>query len=173
MKAARSGRNAATMKPVLNEPVVSASHPNPRWAQAGKLQYVRTLGGHRRYRAADVEALLGGELAGVFEGGLKVVAVLDQRLPAARLAAPRADVVIQPEVLAQHLAALHQVAARVVGDHGVRHAMLRELPRGQQPLVAGPRLVDPHVDVRALVMRKVDRRGQYVRVPARRNCVRA
>lgn len=31
-----------------------------RWAQAGKLQYVRTLGGHRRYRAADVEALLGG-----------------------------------------------------------------------------------------------------------------
>lgn len=33
-----------------------------RWAQAGKLQYVRTLGGHRRYRASDVEALLtGGE----------------------------------------------------------------------------------------------------------------
>jgi len=31
-----------------------------RWAQAGKLQYVRTLGGHRRYRAADVEALLAG-----------------------------------------------------------------------------------------------------------------
>lgn len=32
-----------------------------RWAQAGKLQYVRTLGGHRRYRAGDVEALLAGE----------------------------------------------------------------------------------------------------------------
>ena len=32
-----------------------------RWAQADKLQYVRTLGGHRRYRAADVEALLAGE----------------------------------------------------------------------------------------------------------------
>ena len=31
-----------------------------RWAQAGKLEYVRTLGGHRRYRAADVESLLAG-----------------------------------------------------------------------------------------------------------------
>jgi excisionase family DNA binding protein len=33
-----------------------------RWAQAGKLQYVRTLGGHRRYRASDVESLLSGEV---------------------------------------------------------------------------------------------------------------
>ncbi len=33
-----------------------------RWAQAGKLQYVRTLGGHRRYRASDVESLLAGEV---------------------------------------------------------------------------------------------------------------
>ena len=32
-----------------------------RWAQAGKLASVRTLGGHRRYRAADVEALLAGD----------------------------------------------------------------------------------------------------------------
>ena len=32
-----------------------------RWAQAGKLASVRTLGGHRRYRAADVEGLLAGE----------------------------------------------------------------------------------------------------------------
>lgn len=32
-----------------------------RWAQAGKLASVRTLGGHRRYRAADVESLLAGE----------------------------------------------------------------------------------------------------------------
>lgn len=28
-----------------------------RWAQAGKLTAIRTLGGHRRYRAAEVEAL--------------------------------------------------------------------------------------------------------------------
>lgn len=29
-----------------------------RWAQAGKLTSVRTLGGHRRYRAAEVHALM-------------------------------------------------------------------------------------------------------------------
>ena len=31
-----------------------------RWAQAGKLTSVRTLGGHRRYRENEVRALLGG-----------------------------------------------------------------------------------------------------------------
>ena len=29
-----------------------------RWAQSGKLPSIRTLGGHRRYRASDVRALL-------------------------------------------------------------------------------------------------------------------
>ena len=29
-----------------------------RWAKAGKLTSIRTLGGHRRYRAAEVMALL-------------------------------------------------------------------------------------------------------------------
>lgn len=29
-----------------------------RWAQAGKLHYVRTLGGHRRYDRAEVERLM-------------------------------------------------------------------------------------------------------------------
>ncbi|MDO5627145.1 MAG: BldC family transcriptional regulator [Mobilicoccus sp.] len=29
-----------------------------RWAVAGKLQSLRTLGGHRRYRASEVQALL-------------------------------------------------------------------------------------------------------------------
>jgi excisionase family DNA binding protein len=28
------------------------------WAMKGKLAYVRTVGGHRRYRRADVEAFL-------------------------------------------------------------------------------------------------------------------
>ncbi|WP_395109839.1 BldC family transcriptional regulator [Actinomadura sp. SCN-SB] len=32
-----------------------------RWAQAGKLTCIRTLGGHRRYREAEVRALLNGE----------------------------------------------------------------------------------------------------------------
>jgi excisionase family DNA binding protein len=31
-----------------------------RWAKAGKLTSLRTLGGHRRYRAAEVRALLNG-----------------------------------------------------------------------------------------------------------------
>jgi excisionase family DNA binding protein len=30
-----------------------------RWAKAGKLSSIRTLGGHRRYRADEVNALLG------------------------------------------------------------------------------------------------------------------
>lgn len=31
-----------------------------RWANAGKLNALRTLGGHRRYRSSEVEALLTG-----------------------------------------------------------------------------------------------------------------
>ncbi len=31
-----------------------------RWAKAGKLTSIRTLGGHRRYREAEVRSLLGG-----------------------------------------------------------------------------------------------------------------
>lgn len=31
-----------------------------RWADAGKLTYFRTLGGHRRYREAEVTALMNG-----------------------------------------------------------------------------------------------------------------
>jgi excisionase family DNA binding protein len=32
-----------------------------RWAKAGQIGSVRTLGGHRRYRRAEVERLLSGE----------------------------------------------------------------------------------------------------------------
>lgn len=31
-----------------------------RWAKAGKLTSIRTLGGHRRYREAEVRTLLDG-----------------------------------------------------------------------------------------------------------------
>ena len=31
-----------------------------RWAKAGKLTSIRTIGGHRRYREAEVRALLNG-----------------------------------------------------------------------------------------------------------------
>lgn len=33
-----------------------------RWAKAGKLSSIRTLGGHRRYRETEVRALLAGML---------------------------------------------------------------------------------------------------------------
>ncbi|MGB8382155.1 MAG: BldC family transcriptional regulator [Dermatophilaceae bacterium] len=32
-----------------------------RWAKAGKLTAIRTLGGHRRYRSSEVHRLLSGE----------------------------------------------------------------------------------------------------------------
>ncbi|MGH8904773.1 MAG: BldC family transcriptional regulator [Egibacteraceae bacterium] len=32
-----------------------------RWAKSGKLSSIRTLGGHRRYRASEVRALLEGQ----------------------------------------------------------------------------------------------------------------
>jgi excisionase family DNA binding protein len=33
-----------------------------RWARAGKLSSIRTLGGHRRYRESEVRALLQGQI---------------------------------------------------------------------------------------------------------------
>lgn len=33
-----------------------------RWAKAGKLSSIRTLGGHRRYRESEVRALLNGQV---------------------------------------------------------------------------------------------------------------
>ena len=32
-----------------------------RWAKSGKLSSIRTLGGHRRYRASEVRQLLEGQ----------------------------------------------------------------------------------------------------------------
>ncbi len=31
-----------------------------RWAKAGKLNAIRTLGGHRRYRESEVKSLIAG-----------------------------------------------------------------------------------------------------------------
>jgi predicted site-specific integrase-resolvase len=33
-----------------------------RWAKAGKLSSIRTLGGHRRYRESEVRARLSGQV---------------------------------------------------------------------------------------------------------------
>lgn len=35
-----------------------------RWAKAGKLSAIRTLGGHRRYKESEVRELLGGFIPG-------------------------------------------------------------------------------------------------------------
>src|SRR5262249_24817169 len=65
-------------------------------------------------------------------------------------------------------AVLHQVAAGVVGDHGVRDAVVAELPgRPRRPLVAWTRLVDPDVDFDALVVRQVDRRRRRAPIDRR------
>ena len=44
--------------------VAALFHVDPktvtRWAQDGRLTCIRTLGGHRRFRAAEVYALLSG-----------------------------------------------------------------------------------------------------------------
>jgi excisionase family DNA binding protein len=36
-----------------------------RWAKAGKLTSIRTLGGHRRYRESEVRSLLDGNTAAI------------------------------------------------------------------------------------------------------------
>lgn len=39
-----------------------------RWAKSGKLSSIRTLGGHRRYRASEVRALLDGQGPDALDG---------------------------------------------------------------------------------------------------------
>lgn len=43
-----------------------------RWAATGKIRSVRTLGGHRRYREAEVRALLAGEVWEFDEAGRRI-----------------------------------------------------------------------------------------------------
>lgn len=40
-----------------------------RWAKSGKLSAIRTLGGHRRYHAAEVHELLSGQTDGSLAAG--------------------------------------------------------------------------------------------------------
>ena len=46
---------------ITNKDVAALLHCNPktvqRWAKEGKLPHTRTLGGHRRYDRAEIEAL--------------------------------------------------------------------------------------------------------------------
>lgn len=54
-----------------------------RWARAGKLNAVRTLGGHRRFPRADVDRLL----AEGFEASTQTQADLDRQAEIVRLRA--------------------------------------------------------------------------------------
>ncbi len=64
------GGPSVSMRPSDAEPLLTPSEvaalfrvdPKTvtRWAKAGKLTSIRTLGGHRRYREAEVRALLAG-----------------------------------------------------------------------------------------------------------------
>ena len=57
-------------------------------------------------------------------------------------------------------AVLHQMAAGIVGNDRVRHAVMAELPGRQRgALIARAGLVDPDMDGDAAVMRQIDRRG--------------
>ena len=49
-----------------------------RWASAGKLSPMRTLGGHRRYRATEVRSLLDSSSAGLVPRGGSADVVDDQ-----------------------------------------------------------------------------------------------
>ena len=58
-----------------------------------------------------------------------------------------------------HLAVLHQMAAGVVHDHGVGHALLSQLVgRERGALVAGAGLVHPHMDFQPSAVGLIDRR---------------
>jgi hypothetical protein len=56
------------------------------------------------------------------------------------------------------VALLHELAARIVGDERVGHAVLAELPGREKALVAGTGFIDPDVQRCALLERHVDRR---------------
>lgn len=57
-----SGRGPETERLLTPSEVAALFRVDPktvtRWAKAGKLSSIRTLGGHRRYRSSEVQALL-------------------------------------------------------------------------------------------------------------------
>jgi excisionase family DNA binding protein len=62
---ALSNRSSDAAEPLMTPAeVASLFRVDPktvtRWAQAGKLTSIRTLGGHRRYRESEVRALMAG-----------------------------------------------------------------------------------------------------------------
>ena len=65
-------------------------------------------------------------------------------------------------------AVLHQMAAGVVRDHRMRHAVMAEFPCGERSaLIARPGLVDPDMNLQAAIMREIDRRRRRAPVDRR------
>ena len=57
------------------------------------------------------------------------------------------------------------MAAYVVGDHGVRHAVLAQFPSSEaSPLIAWARLVDVNMDGDAVVESRIDWRGRRTEI---------
>jgi excisionase family DNA binding protein len=73
MKPVTSHRPLSDSEPLLTPSEVAALfRVDPktvtRWAKAGKLTSIRTLGGHRRYRESEVRSLLGGNTSDPSQG---------------------------------------------------------------------------------------------------------
>lgn len=93
-----------------------------RWAKAGKLTSIRTLGGHRRYRAEEVYGLLDRTTGAREEEPI----VVDARRPAPP-AAPRPPAPRQPvsRQAGQPMAATARPPARTINLAGTRDASRR------------------------------------------------
>ncbi len=63
---------------------------------------------------------------------------------------------------------LHQMAAGIVDDDGMRHAVLAQFPGGEAgALIARPGLVDPDMERDAAIMRQIDRRERRAPIDRR------
>ena len=63
---------------------------------------------------------------------------------------------------------LHQMPADIVGDDGMRDAVLTKLERGERgALIARPRFVDEDMDRNSPVMRRIDRRCRGAEIDGR------
>jgi len=66
-------------------------------------------------------------------------------------------------------AMLHQMAAGIVGDDGMRHTMRTQLERSQRrALIAWARFIDPDMERQSCVMGHVDRRKRSPPIDARK-----
>ena len=103
-----------------------------RWAKAGKLEAIRTPGGHRRFREADVRALLAGDPPpqpdplDAAAGSLWPAGAVRNRIQAAGIATVRdltahsarelADIGLRPEQVDEVRLALYKKGLALYGE---------------------------------------------------------